>query len=178
MAGSLVLGCLKVFFCRICDVSLGTMRTILMVKERSLFATFIGFFEVLVWYLVVRDAISFNGPVLPIAVSYAAGFATGTYVGSMISRRVFGGHVTVHVVTSRRGNGLPAALREAGFGITVLDVNGSEFGEEKNMILADLGKGELARFESLVKELDEKAFVLVQETKSYRGGYGRDRLGK
>jgi len=176
MLATLFLGCIKIFLCRICDVSLGTMRTILMVKERTAFAMAIGFFEVLIWYLVVRDAISFDGPVLPIAVSYAAGYATGTFVGSTISKRVFGGHVTVHVVTSHRGAELPSALRRAGFGITVLDVNSSEFGEEKNMILADFSKAELARFEALVEELDSKAFILVQETKSYLGGYRR--LGK
>ena len=64
MTSSVLLGCLKIFCCRICDVSLGAMRTILMVKERSVFAMIIGFFEVMLWYLVVRDAINFDGPVL------------------------------------------------------------------------------------------------------------------
>ncbi len=178
MALSLLLGCIKIFFCRICDVSLGTMRTILMVKEKTAYAMCVAFFEVLIWYLVVRDALNFNGPVIPVAISYAAGYATGTFVGSTISKKVFGGHVTVHVITSHRGKELPAALRQAGFGISVLDVNGSEYGEEKNMILADLSKGDLSRFESLVKGMDSRAFILVQETKSYLGGYGRGRLGK
>ena len=178
MTSSVLLGCLKIFCCRICDVSLGTMRTILMVKERSVFAMIIGFFEVMLWYLVVRDAINFDGPVLLVAISYAGGYATGTFVGGTISKRVFGGHVTVHIVTSSRDNALPTALRREGFGITVLDVNGSEYGEEKNLILADLEKKELARFEALVKATDDKAFVLVQDTKSFLGGYRHGRVGK
>lgn len=175
---SLFLSCLKVFLCRICDVTMGSMRTVLVVKEKTLLAAIAGFFEVFIWYIVVRDALNSDGPVLAIAASYAAGYATGTYVGGNLAKKLFGGHVTIHVVTSCRNNDLCTCLRDSGYGITVLDVNGSEFGEEKNLILADIEKGRLKDFEDLVKEQDPGAFILVQETKSHLGGYGYKRPGK
>ena len=50
--------CLKIFFVRILDVSLGTIRTIFSVKGKSLIASLIGFVEVTVWFLVVKEAIN------------------------------------------------------------------------------------------------------------------------
>lgn len=173
MYTALLLGCLKVFFCRILDVTLGSLRTVLVVRERNFAAALAGFCETFVWYIVVRDALNFEGPVLPIALSYALGYATGTFVGGSLAKRLIGGHVTVHIVTGGRDESFPAALRKAGFGITVLNVEGSEYGEAKYLILADLDKGKLTEFQNLVKAMDPKAFLLVQETKQTLGGYRR-----
>ena len=170
--------CLKVFFCRILDVTLGSMRTVLVVRERTVLAACIGFFEVFIWYLVVRDAINCEGPVVAIALSYAAGYATGTYIGGTLAKKLVGGHVTLHVITTHRNPEFVKVLRESGYGITVLDVQESEFGDEKNLILADFDKSLLSDFEKLVKSIDPGAFIIVQETKSYLGGYRYRRPGK
>ena len=61
--------CFKIFFARILDVSLGTVRTIFTVKGKSLISALIGFIEVLVWFLVAREALS-NGINIFIAISY------------------------------------------------------------------------------------------------------------
>ena len=178
MINRLILSCLKVFLCRICDVTFGSMRTVLVVKEKTLLASLVGFFEVFIWFVIVRDAINFDGPVLPIAIAYALGYAAGTYIGGTLAKRIIGGHVTLHVVTSRRNYDLCTALRDAGYGITVMNVNGSEFSDEKNLILADIDKRQLADFEKLVQDMDPGAFFLVQETKSYLNGYRYKRPGK
>ena len=171
MYTALLLGCLKVFICRVADVTLGSFRTVLVVHEKNLAAGLIGFCEAFIWYMVVRDALNFEGSALPIAIAYALGYAVGTYTGGALAKRLVSGHVTVHVVTSGRVEAIPAELRRAGFGVTVLDVNGSEYGEAKHLILADLDKSKLESFEGLVKSLDPKAFLLVQETKQTLGGY-------
>ncbi|MBQ2094498.1 MAG: DUF2179 domain-containing protein, partial [Firmicutes bacterium] len=166
-----LLSCLKIFCCRILDVTCGTVRTILTVKENTKAAAFMGFVEVFLWYVVVRDAMTSDGPVLAIAVAYAAGFATGTFVGGQIARRIISGNVTVQVVTSRRDDALLRAIREAGYAITVLNANESEYSESKYLIIATVDKKQLKAFEELVGARDEHAFIMVSETKSYIGGY-------
>ena len=64
-----------------------------------------------------------------------------------------------------------SAIRDAGFAITVLNANESEFAEGKYLIIATVDKKQLKVFEDLVKEKDEKAFIMVSDTKSYVGGY-------
>lgn len=72
-SSALALLCVKIFFCRILDVSLSTVRTILSVRGKTLQATAIGFFETLVWFLIVREALASDAGGLALAVSYAGG---------------------------------------------------------------------------------------------------------
>ena len=74
--------CIKVFFIRIVDVSLGTIRTIITVKDKRFLASLIGFIEVLVWFVVAKEAINTDDNSILIAISYSLGFATGTYIGA------------------------------------------------------------------------------------------------
>lgn len=171
MTTALLLSCIKIFCCRILDVTCGTVRTILTVKENTKGAALMGFIEVFLWYVVVRDAMTSDGPVIAIAVAYAAGFATGTYVGGQIARRIISGNVTVQVVTSHRDDAMLADIRDAGYAITVLNANESEFAECKYLIIASVDKKQLKAFEELIKEKDAHAFIMVSETKSYVGGY-------
>ena len=48
--------CMKIFFARLIDVSLGTFRTINTVKGRDLVASLIGLVEITVWFLIVKEA--------------------------------------------------------------------------------------------------------------------------
>ena len=160
MTTALLLSCIKIFCCRILDVTCGTIRTILTVKENGKAAALVGFCEVFLWYVIVKDAMTSDGPVITIAIAYAAGYAT-----------VISGNVTVQVVTSRRDDAMLSAISDAGFAITVLNANESEFAEGKYLIIATVDKKQLKDFEDLVKEKDEKAFIMVSDTKSYVGGY-------
>ena len=46
--------CLKIFLARIVDVSLGTIRTVLVVKGKNLTPAIVAFFEVLIWFVVLE----------------------------------------------------------------------------------------------------------------------------
>ena len=98
----ILISCLTIFCCRIIDVSLGTIRTILTVKERTLLSSIIGFMEVFIWYIIVKDALTGDTPVLLTAISYAGGYATGTFVGGKLASALVSGQVTMQVVTSHR----------------------------------------------------------------------------
>ncbi|MBQ1524383.1 MAG: hypothetical protein II499_09440 [Firmicutes bacterium] len=169
--GPVLLSCIKIFLCRIMDVSLGTFRTMLTVKGRNQLAALVGFCEVFLWYVIVRDALTGDAPVLATAIAYAGGYATGTFVGGMISSKLIKGHVAVHVITSRQDPAMLSAIRQAGYAITVLETMSSEYAGAKYMIIADVDKSLLKEYEALVKSLDKDAFILDIETKNYMGGY-------
>ena len=50
--------CLKVFIARMIDVSLGTIRTMFIVKGNKIVASVIAFLEVLVWFYASRSIFS------------------------------------------------------------------------------------------------------------------------
>ena len=63
----ILLTCLEIFAARIIDVSLGTLRTVLFVKGKTIEPFIIAFFEVLVWYAVAKEALNTTGNTVLIA---------------------------------------------------------------------------------------------------------------
>jgi uncharacterized protein YebE (UPF0316 family) len=47
-------GAVLIMGMRICDVTIGTMRTIFVVQGKKYFAGLAGFFEVLIWIFAIR----------------------------------------------------------------------------------------------------------------------------
>ena len=92
--------CIKIFFVRILDVSLGTIRSIVMIKGNPKLASMIGFIEVFVWFVVVKEALNTDIDSIFIAFAYAAGFATGTYIGGIVSNKFIKVKLGLQVILS------------------------------------------------------------------------------
>lgn len=171
----LLLLCLKIFFCRILDVSLGTIRLVVVVKGKNILAGLIAICEGLIWFLIVREALTFEATSVlaywSIALAYAGGFASGTFVGCKLSNIFVGGNVNVQIVTSGKNDDLLEAIRDNGYAMTVLDINTSLFGKKKYMIFSEIKSKQLDNFKSLVYSLDSRAFITVQETKYVYNGF-------
>lgn len=166
---AIVVLCVEIFLCRIVDVSLATLRMMLTVKEKPVPAALIGFVESMIWFLVVREALTTEGGIWA-GIAYAAGFATGTFIGGLISRRFIKGNVMVQVVT-HKSEEMVAAIRTAGYGVSVVNVNGSDYGDEKYMLFCEIGNGSLPDLKKLVHKHDEGAFIMVQDTKVVYNGF-------
>ena len=113
-----------VFGARVLDVSLGTLRIIFIARGRRKLAPLLGFFEVLIWIVVVSQVIqNLHSPLAFIA--YAAGFATGNYVGMRIEDKLAIGTLVVRVIVPQEASQLMAQLHDAGYGVTSIDARGS-----------------------------------------------------
>lgn len=160
--------CIKIFLVRIIDVSLGTFRTIITVKGKALYASLIGFIEVFVWFLIVREALNTNVESLWIAISYSLGFATGTYIGSLLSNHFIESLLTIQIITEKYS--LVHILRENGYGLSVINVNGINETEKYMLIIEIKGKS-LKHLRSLAESVDKNCFFIVTETKYVQNGY-------
>lgn len=76
-------GALLIAAMRICDVSLDTIRVILVVQGKKYSAGIVGFFEVLIWVFAIRFVFQ-HLDVIPNLVGYAFGFAMGNIIGITI----------------------------------------------------------------------------------------------
>lgn len=170
------ISCLTIFCCRIIDVSLGTIRTILTVRERTLLSSIIGFTEVFIWYIVVKDALTGDAPVLLTAISYAGGYATGTFVGGKLAGALVNSQVTMQVVTSHRDPAILAYLRSFGYGLTVLNVEAGRDGVEKHLILSTIDRKQVRIFRENIERIDPKAMIMIQNTVSRVGGYDHAKI--
>lgn len=162
--------CIKVFLARILDVSLGTVRTIITVKGNRLTASLVGFVEVLVWFVIVKEVLNTDESSLWLGIFYAGGFATGTYLGAFISERYIAGNFGVQVITSNKSMKLIKSLRENGYAVSVIDVKGKNEGD-KHLLFIEINKHAFNHLQAIIKEVDPKAFVVVNETKFVQNGY-------
>ena len=167
----IVLLCLKIFFCRVLDVTLGTLRTILTVKGKSLFAACIGLVEATLWFVIVRSALNSEHSGIVIAISYSGGFAAGTYLGGILAKKYLKGFLNLQVVTSSQDDAVVEAIRAAGFAVSVLNVNSSAYGSEKYLLVIEIKSGSLKTLEKIIYSHDPAAFIMARETKYIHNGF-------
>ncbi|MGN1000370.1 MAG: DUF2179 domain-containing protein [Bacilli bacterium] len=165
---SILLLCIKIFLVRIIDVSLGTFRTIITVKGKAFYASVIGFIEVFVWFLIVREALNTDIESIWIAISYSLGFATGTYIGSILSKHFIEGTLSIQIITTKYS--LVNAIRENGYGVSVINVNGKDE-EEKYMLFIEIKNKSLKHLRNIASSVDKNCFFIVTETKYVQNGY-------
>ena len=166
---NLLMLCIKIFFVRILDVSLGTIRTIMTVRGKLLIAPIIGFIEVTIWFLVVKDALNSESNSLFIVFSYAGGYAIGTYVGGMLSSLIKS-KLCIQIIINQNCLSLIDELRSNGFAVSVMDVKGYDTGE-KYMLLMEIDNDKFKKVEKIVHSYDDKIFMMVNETKYVKNGY-------
>ena len=118
--------CLTVFFGRIIDVTLGTIRTLLTVKGKRLIAAAIGFVEVTIWFLVVKEALNTDIKSIWIAFSYAGGYALGTFIGTTLSNKLIDGKISAQVIINSDSINEVEKIRKAGFAVSQIDCTGKD----------------------------------------------------
>ncbi len=108
---------------RVLDVSIGTMRTIAVVRGNRVLATVLGFFEVLIWVTAVSGVLVDVTPIK--LLSYAAGFALGNLTGILIENRIALGSQMVMLVSTQRTQSVAFALRMGNFMVTEVPGKGA-----------------------------------------------------
>lgn len=162
--------CIKIFIARIIDVSLGTFRTVNTVKGKNISSSVIGFFEILIWFFVVREALNTDVNNIWVAISYALGFSTGTLLGGIISDRFIKGRYSANVITTKAFPDMINELRES-FAVSIMDITGYNEKEIKNMLFTEIDKEDFYKLEKIVKKYDKKAFIVANESKYVINGY-------
>src|SRR5512138_3573680 len=111
---------LLIFFARIMDVSIGTLRLIFVSKGYKFYAPLLGFFEVIVWLLAIGQIMQHLDNFL-CYVAYGLGFATGNYLGIILEEKMSLGTVLIRVVPKVDTTNLINQLRENSFGASLVD---------------------------------------------------------
>ena len=162
--------CLKIFLARIVDVSLGTIRTVLVVKGKNLTPAIVAFFEVLIWFVVAREALNTDLDSILIPIFYSLGYATGTYIGTIITSKIVDGLIGVQVITKEKDDKMLKEIRNKGFGVSVVDLKKTNDLERKDMLIIQLNKKRLKELTHIIRSNDPDAFVVINETKYVQNG--------
>ncbi len=151
-----------IFFARIVDVSIGTLRIIFLSRGMKYVPPILGFFEVLVWLTVVSQVVrNVTTPILLFA--YAGGYATGNFIGILLERRLRLGSVILRIITRKDAARLIELLRESQLGVT--KVKAESNGGDVHIIFMVVHRKNLKDILAIVKELHPRALITVEDVR-------------
>lgn len=164
----LLVQALFIFFARIADVSMGTLRMILLVKGQRKIAAVLGFFEVMIYLIVLGKVVgNIDKPILIIV--YCLGYASGNYVGSKLEEKLSIGRLLVQIIVKEIRCGIVDALRDAGFGVTIFEGEGMDGNSYMLNVITERKK--VKELKEIISELDCGAFLTTMDVRSSLGGY-------
>ena len=158
---------LIIFLGRIMDVSLGTLRIIFVSKGEKYIAPVIGFFEVFIWIVVISQILSRANDLLAY-LSYAAGYATGNFVGIIIEQRIAFGVLLLRVYTTNNGQELVNLLNKKNYGATM--TRGSGSAGDICIVETVVERKWMREVTTIFEEFDPNVFYVVEDIRTKQRG--------
>jgi len=158
---------LIIFFARICDVSLGTMRIVFVSKGKKKIAPFLGFFELFIWIVVISEIFK-NADSMMCYIAYAAGYAAGNFIGMNIEERIAIGSQVIQVFSSKDIVPLQKCLHNAGFGTTVVEGDGSS--GKTNILYTVINRKTFTQAEKILRDFDPLIFYVTEDVRLVKSG--------
>ncbi len=159
-----------IFLMRVSDMTLDTLRVLVVMRGKKAVAWGLGFFQSLIFVLAIGSVLSNLDNPLNI-VGYAAGFATGNVVGMWIEERLAIGHLHLRIISSRRGAAITEALRAEGYAVTEIPARGKD-GTVSLLAISVLRKN-AGKIQELIRSIDEEAFITAEDVRPLRRGFWR-----
>ena len=153
---------LFIFFARILDVSLGTIRIMFVSKGYRGKATLLGFDEVLIWIIIVAQIFQ-NLDNWMNYIAYAGGFATGTFIGMYIEEKMKMGIQMFRIIVGQGSEVFLEKLKEANFRVTSANGEG-KYGPVK-IVFTIAKRKRWQELAGIVNEFAPNAFYSVEDVK-------------
>ncbi len=141
-----------------------------MVKGKRKITAILAFIEVMIWFYIAKSALDNVSDSIWIPISYAGGFAVGTYIGTFITNTFINGLISIFVITKYNNDLMINKLRESGYGVSVLNLKKEKNNEKKDMLFIQINKKSLNYLINLIKSIDKSSFIVINETKNVYNG--------
>ena len=162
-----------IFFIRMFDMSMDTLRVMFVIRGRKLFTLILGFLQSSLWVVAISSVLSNLDNPWDI-IGYASGFATGNVVGMTIEQWLAIGHSNLRVISSRRGNLIAEIIRESGYAVTEVPSRGKD--GMVLMILCSVFRRDIDRIKREICGIDQDAFITVEDVRPLHRGFWRKRF--
>jgi len=161
---------LIIFFARIVDVSLGTIRVNMIIRRKKAIAALVGFVEVTIFISIIVRIIKDIDNIYGI-FTYGAGFAVGTVVGIIISEKLSRDLVSINIISRKHNAEIKELLSREDFGFTCYRGAGRQ--GEVEIINVVCSNAVLPGLSKMIHKQDPGAFVVCYMLDRIRGGFIR-----
>ncbi len=155
-----------IFTARIFDVSIGTVRMIMVISGHRMVSALLGFVEVLIWVLAVGGAVGqLDNPAAVIA--FAGGFSAGTLVGMTIEKRLAIGFRVVRVINPDPELNLTETLGALDYNATRLD--GQDRDGPVEIVFVTIRRKGVPALLDRISQVTPRAFLSVERAERVTG---------
>jgi uncharacterized protein YebE (UPF0316 family) len=160
-------GALLIFFARVTDVTLGTLRISFISRGEKSLAPIVAYFEMMVWLFAISQIFQ-NLTNVAYYVAYAGGFAMGVFTGLRVEDRIALGSRMIRTITQEDASELTRSLRNEGFGVTSLRAAGAS--GDVNVIFSVIKRADVPRYMYIIRQHHPEAFASVEDVRSVQRG--------
>jgi len=165
-----LLGAGLIFLLRVADMSLDTLRVLVVMRGKKAAAWILGFFQSAIFVVAISNVLNnLDNPLN--MVGYAAGFATGNVVGMYIEEKMAIGHIHVRIVSTSLGTAIANMLREQGYAITEIPARGKD--GMVSVLNCSVLRKNVTKVHRLVNQIDPEAFITAEDVRPVRRGFWR-----
>ncbi len=154
-----------IFAARVLDVSMGTVRTILLIRGMAIVAACIGFVEVLIWLVAASQVLS-RLDAWYLAVAYAAGFGAGNLAGVWLESKIALGLELVRVVSEDVKVAMGESLRARKYSVIEMQGAGEE-GHPVEIVYVVERRKQTTDLMREIERIDPNAFCTVSDIKRH-----------
>lgn len=160
-----------IFGLRICDVSIGTVRTIFTIRGYRMISFCLGVVESGVWIFAISRVMKYisHGESPLNILGWAFGFATGTVVGISLEKWIGSGTILVRIISREHAVRLKAHLHGEGYGVTALHGEGRE-GDVLVLFVVAPRRRERDVLHT-IRQVDPQAFITIEPISQAYGGF-------
>jgi uncharacterized protein YebE (UPF0316 family) len=165
-----LLGAGLIFMLRVSDMTLDTLRVLMVMRGRKPIAWVLGFFQATIFILAISSVLSNLSNFLNV-IGYAAGFATGNVVGMLIEERLAIGHINLSIVSPNLGSAIANRLRDEGYAITEIPARGKD--GMVTLLNSSVLRKNVNNVRKIVNDIDPGAFITAEDVRPVRRGFWR-----
>lgn len=166
----IVLDFVGIFLAKIVEVSIGTLRSILVVKGYRKVAVLLALIEISIWVFVASQVITGLAASPYKGIAYALGFSAGVWVGSILEEKLAFGKILVQVITSEeKGDIICSTLRAEGLGVTTMEAQGKD--EKRKVLMIYTNRRGSKKIAKDILAIDPNAMIVKNDISSLTGGH-------
>lgn len=156
-----------IYLSRTCDVTLATLRNLLLSKGIKKIVPVLGFFEVLIWLIAVTSIVKNLNNVL-CYIAFAGGYSTGILIGITIEGRLALGKQVIRIITNQTTDSLIESMKQNNMGVTVVPGKGAMGPVE--IIFTTVDRKDVPRVEDLIEQYAPNSFYTIEDARDVTRG--------
>ncbi len=174
LSGNSVIVYLAIFFGKIIEVTLDTIRMVLVNRGRRVAGALLGFIVIIIWIFIVSSVITDLSENLIKCLIYAVAYSLGNYLGVTIENKLAIGLCSLQVIVREtEGYKLANLLRGNNFGVTILEGESANY--KRLILIIHLKRKRIEEAVKLINEDTEDAVIMVNDVKTVYGGFVKKR---